>query len=81
MEGRLGSLSARSLEDSLLQPPLCIFVFVFSFLILHQLFLVVVTWVVWVQNGSCFRPGVGDAAVCPEGGGFPSSNARLSLDL
>lgn len=53
VEGRLGSLSARSLEDPLPSATLCIFVFV-SLQILHQLFLVVVTWVVWVQNGSFF---------------------------
>lgn len=79
MEGRLGSLSAGVLRSRSFSHASAFLIFLF--LILHQSFLVVVTWVVWVQNGSRFRSGVGDAAVSPEGGGFTSSNARPSLDL
>lgn len=64
MEGRLGSLSARSLEDRSFSHPSA---FLFCFFLNSP---PAVSW--WLslglfgfQNGSFFRPGVGDAAVCP----------------
>ena len=79
MEGRLGSLSAGVLRTrSFSHPSAFLFFFFFNS--------------PPAVPGGChlgcsgsewflFSPGVGDAAVCPEGGGFPSSHARPSLDL
>lgn len=81
-EEHLGSISTGVLRTlSFSHPPLDFF---FLFFILHWLFLAIVTWGCLGSKRSHFPPGVGVAGslcVSPRGGGFPSSDTKLSLDL